>query len=60
MSNKIKIFGWRACCNILPTRVNLSKKWIIEDNRCVACKTELETGVHALWNCGLAQDIWVG
>ena len=58
--NKIKVFGWRACCNILPTRVNLSKKRIIEDNRCEACKIEPETGVHALWNCGVVQDIWAG
>ena len=58
--NKIRIFGWRACCNILPTNVNLSKKRIIQDNRCVACKTEPETGAHALWNCALAQDVWAG
>lgn len=58
--NKIKVFGWRAYCNILPTRVNLSKKRIIEDNRCEACKIEPETGVHALWNCGVVQDIWAG
>ena len=24
----------------------------------VACLTEPETGVHALWNCGLAEDVW--
>ena len=58
--NKIKVFGWRACCNILPTRVNLTRKQIIEDNKCEACKAELEIVVHALWNCGAAQDIWAG
>ena len=58
--NKIKVFGWRACCNILPTRVNLLKKRIIEDNRCEGCKTEPEIEIHALWNCGVAQDIWAG
>ena len=58
--NEIKVFGWRACCNILPTQVNLIRKRIIEDNRCEACKTEPETKVHALWNCGVAQDIWAG
>ena len=52
--NKINVFGWRACCNILLTRVNLTKKRIIKDNRCEACITEIETGVHALWNCGVA------
>ena len=40
--------------------MNLSKKQIIVDNRCEACKMELETEIHALWNCGVAQDIWAG
>ncbi|XP_075659072.1 uncharacterized protein LOC142628932 [Castanea sativa] len=55
---KIKVFGWRACCNILSTRINLTRKRIKEDNRCEACKTEPKTEVHALWNYGVAQDIW--
>ena len=33
LPNKIKVFGWRACSRILPTRINLSKKRIIADNR---------------------------
>ena len=58
--NKIKVFGWRTCCNILPTRVNLVHKKIIQDNRCEVCKFEAETGIHAIWNCGAAQDVWSG
>ena len=58
--NKIKVFGWLACRSILPTRVNLSRKQIIADNRCEACKTEPKTEIHALWNCGVAQDSWAG
>lgn len=58
--NKIKVFGWRAYHNILPTHVNLAQKQIIQDNRCEACKTEPETVIHALWNCGMAQDVWAG
>ena len=58
--NKIKVFGWRACRNILPTRVNLVHKKIIQDNRCELCKIEAETGIHALWNCSVARDVWVG
>lgn len=30
--NKIKVFGWRACHNILPTRANLAQKRIIQGN----------------------------
>ena len=55
--NKIKVFGWRACCNILPTRVNLVHKKIIQNNRCEVCKFEAETGIHAIWNCGAARDV---
>ena len=29
--NNIKVFGWRACNDILPTKLNLSKQKIIKD-----------------------------
>ena len=60
VSNKIKVFGWRTCRNILPTRVNLVHKKIIQDNRCEMCKFEAETGIHALWNYGVVRDVWAG
>ena len=58
--NKIKVFGWRACQEILPTRVNLAKRRIIPDNLCHCCRSCPETGVHALWECGAAQNVWAG
>ena len=33
--NKVKIFSWRACQNILPTQDNLVH--VIEDARCCFC-----------------------
>ena len=24
------------------------------------CKFEAETGIHALWNCGVVRDVWAG
>ena len=60
MPNKIKLFGWRARHEILPTRVNLAKRKIIEDNLCQCCGRELETEAHVLWECGAAQDVWAG
>lgn len=58
--NKIKVFGWRACLEILPTHVNLAKRKIIPDNICHCYRSCPETGVHVLWECGAAQDVWVG
>lgn len=57
-SSKIKVFGWRACHDILPTRVNLAKRKIILDNECHCCKRVPENAVHAIWECGAAQDVW--
>ena len=58
--NKIKVFGWRACQNILPTRANLRRQKIIEDDGGILCSREAETGVHALWDCVVARDVWAG
>ncbi|XP_023913519.1 uncharacterized protein LOC112025085 [Quercus suber] len=58
--NKVKIFGWRACRNILPTLANLAQKRIIQDSTCEFCKSNSKTGIHALWDCEVAQDIWAG
>ena len=59
-SSKIKVFGWRDCHDILPTRVNLAKCKIISDNVCHCCKCVSENAVQAIWECGTAQDVWVG
>ena len=58
--SKIKVFGWRACQEILPTKGNLVRRRVIEDGRCEACKQETETVLHALWGCGVARDVWAG
>ncbi|XP_030939482.1 uncharacterized protein LOC115964280 [Quercus lobata] len=44
----------------LPSTAEQEKRREQKDNRCKACKTEPETEIHALWNCGVAQDIWAG
>nr|XP_023876296.1 uncharacterized protein LOC111988743 [Quercus suber] len=57
---KVKVFGWRACQNILPTRANLRRRRVIDDDACTLCLREAETGVHALWDCAVARDVWAG
>jgi hypothetical protein len=46
--NQVKIFTWRACHDILPTRKNLFKRKVVEDNSCLCCKGEPETVIHAI------------
>lgn len=58
--SKLKVFGWRACHDILPTRVSLAKRNILEDDRCHCYKRFAETAIHAMWDCGVAQDVWAG
>jgi hypothetical protein len=53
--NAIKMFVWKACCNILPTRVNLKRRKIIEND---ICTRNVETARHVLWDCVSAQDVW--
>ena len=52
------MFSWRASLNILPTRDNLCKRKIMADNTCELCKSDRESGIHALWECEVARDIW--
>ena len=52
--NKIKVFGWKACHEILPTRVNLARRKITSDHVCHCCKSLPESTVHAIWECGAA------
>lgn len=58
LPNAMKMFVWRACQNILPTRMNLYRRKIIEEAKCPCCEVEDETLIHALWTCPAAQDIW--
>ena len=57
MLNKIKVFGLRACQNILPTRANLVRRKIIDDDGYILCSRVSKTGVHALWECVVVKDV---
>lgn len=54
VSNPTKSFLWRACSNILPTRVNLCKRGVVENDLCTMCGREPESVAHALWSCPVA------
>ena len=54
----MKIFLWRACKAILPTKANLFDKGISNSFSCVWCEDAVETGDHLLWGCEFAQRVW--
>jgi hypothetical protein len=56
--NQVKIFLWRACNDVLPTRVNLSQRKITETKCCLCYQIEEESILHALWTCSVAKDVW--
>ena len=58
--SKIKVFAWRALHDILPTRVNLMRRKIVDDGTCQLCQRENETVLHVLWECSVAKDVWAG
>jgi hypothetical protein len=60
LPNSEKVFFWRACQNILPTRENLKRRKIIPDAKCLVCEREEESTAHILWHCPSAKDVWGG
>ncbi|XP_059436785.1 uncharacterized protein LOC132169849 [Corylus avellana] len=55
--NAEKHFLWRACHDILPTRVNMCSCKVIMDPSCPICMREFETVFHTLWQCPSASDV---
>jgi hypothetical protein len=54
----VKLFAWRACQNLLPTRDNLYKRKVIQDPSCPCCSYAIETVIHSLWSCPATEDAW--
>ena len=57
LPNKIKVFAWRACHEILPTAANLTRRKVLNDDKCMICTRETESTIHAFWDCAAVQDI---
>jgi hypothetical protein len=54
----VKMFVWRACHNLLPTKTNLHRKGVCVEAQCPICLQEEETTEHAVWECPSANDVW--
>jgi hypothetical protein len=55
----VQLFLWKACNNILPTKANLSKRGVTQDDKCPICNLEMEFVGHYLWSCQAAKDVWL-
>lgn len=56
--NKLKTFAWRASHNILPTKLNLYSRKVLDDPTCEACELAAETRGHLFWECTYARGVW--
>lgn len=56
--NKTKVFAWRAYKEGLPCLLNLQKKQIQIDSRCIFCKSSTEDLVHAIFLCSDVNPWW--
>ena len=55
---KVRMFLWRACANVLPTKENLNRRRVQVDPRCKICCQQPELVGHLLWECLMAQNVW--
>jgi hypothetical protein len=53
----VKVFLWKACNNLLPTKENLFKKRVVKDPLCPICGVEVENICHMLWRCPSSCDV---
>lgn len=58
VSNSTKVFIWRACKNIWPTKTKLFHTKIVDNALCPICFQCPETISHILWECISARDVW--
>jgi hypothetical protein len=54
----VKTFTWRACHNLLPTRVNLRRRGVCAEALCLICLQKEETIEHLVWECISTADVW--
>nr|XP_023927444.1 uncharacterized protein LOC112038818 [Quercus suber] len=58
LSEKVKIFSWRACVNGLPVLTKMAAKGIQTCCVCPICDEEPESLLHALISCDFALSVW--
>ena len=54
----MRLFAWKACRDLLPTKTNLICRKDITESYCDVCKLHQEDVVHALFHCPASQLVW--
>ncbi|GLT48447.1 hypothetical protein SLA2020_220710 [Shorea laevis] len=58
---KISAFAWKALQNKIPTKENLQKRGMIEENietKCIFCGEQTESSTHILFSCPITWKLW--
>ena len=58
IQNVAKIFFWRECHNLLPTKDNMLRRKVVKDPFCPICEKDPEAVLHAFWECPAAMNMW--
>ena len=56
--NNFKSFAWRASKNILPRKLTMVTKRVLDNPTCEACGVAVESSGHFFWDCDKASEIW--
>lgn len=54
----MKTLIWRVGLDSLPTKENLRKRRLLNDDICPYCNLDKESSLHALWSCPALNSIW--
>lgn len=55
---KVKVFIWRFCRNIVPVRKRLSARGLRVPITCPMCLSDIEHMTHLFFDCDFAADCW--
>lgn len=58
LPNKIKVFTWKACNDILPVKTLLRSRRIPIDEMCSSYGVDRESLMHCLCYCDVAGRVW--
>lgn len=58
LTPKLEIFIWLLWWDRLPTKQLLHLRNIVPSNLCPLCQTHIESSIHIVSNCKVAQQVW--